>query len=332
MVHLEKRFDLTIYELPQDRKILIPFLLIGQAIYLLIYGWRYTHFISFFAGFHSLLPSLFAKVTGKHSIIFLAGTDCFKYPSFHYGNYTRYWYGWFTCASARVTSILAPVSANLVKSTSHYYTVDSIHQGIYHWCKNLETPYKIIPFEYNPTLFARRPIPRKENSFISIAFGITGTSFVRKGIDKTIMLAQHFPQYQFTIVGCNKDDFPVDIPPNVTLIPPVPHGNVPEYLSAHQFYLQLSIAEGFPSAICEAMLCECIPIGSDVAAIPLIISDYGFIVTERKDDVIIAKVNEALAYPEKEAMGRNGREYIIDHFGPGKRITEILELLDETVV
>lgn len=328
LVQLAKQYDLTVYEVPQTRKWLIPFLLVKQGIFLLVNGWRYKYFISFFAGFHSLLPSLFAKIRGKKSIIFLAGTDCFKYPSFNYGNYTKFWYGWFSCASARAAGILAPVSSNLVRSTSRYYTVDSIHQGIYHWCKDLKTPHKVIPFEYNPELFKRKEIERIPDSFISIAFGITGTSFIRKGIDKTIMLARHFPQHRFTIVGCQPGEFPVQVPSNVVLIPPVPHDRIPEFLSAHQFYLQLSVAEGFPSAICEAMLCECIPIGSDVAAIPLIIDRYGFIVEERNDEKIIEKVNEAINYHDKKEMGKQGREYIIQNFGPGRRINEIVELLE----
>ncbi|HZV71282.1 MAG TPA: glycosyltransferase family 4 protein [Saprospiraceae bacterium] len=326
LVHLEKIFDLTTFQFTSAPKYHVFLSFFRQFFYLLFNGWKYKYIVVFFAGYHSLLPALFAKLTGKKSIIFLAGTDCFKYPSFRYGNYTKFWYGLFSCMSARLASLLAPVSSNLVNSTSHYYTVDSIHQGIYHWCKNLKTPYRIIPFEYNPDLFNRKPVLRNENSFITIALGVHGPSFVRKGIDKTIMLAHAFPQCHFTIVGTAESDFPVTVPSNVTLFPPIPHDTIPELLSAHQFYLQLSIAEGFPSAVCEGMLCECIPIGSDVAAIPLIISSHGFIVKERNDEMIKDIVQMALSYPDKDGMGKAGRKYIIENFGPGKRIEQLVEL------
>lgn len=324
--HLSGSFDLTRFEFTSNPKYLIPVSFLRQVIHLLILGWRYDIIVCFFAGYHSVAPALFAKWTNKKCIIFLAGTDCFNYPSFQYGNFTRKGYGIATCISAHAASLLAPVSSNLIVKSSPYYTGDSIVQGIYHWCKNLKTPHQVIPFEYNPELFRRFDIERKENSFISIAFGIQGTSFIRKGIDKMLMIAGHFPQYSFTIVGCAATDFPVKVPSNVTLVPPVPHQEIPRYLSAHQFYLQLSIAEGFPSAVCEAMLCECIPIGSAVAAIPEIISDYGFLVKERKDEIILDTIRTAVGYVEKDALGKKARAYIATHFGPGRRINALMEL------
>lgn len=326
--YLSAHHDLTVFLFTSTPKWMIPFSIIRQLLHLLFLGWRYDYILCFFAGYHSVLPAWFAKLTGKKCIIFLAGTDAFNYPSFNYGNFTRKGYGIATCWSAHAASLLAPVSSNLVLKSSPYYTVDSIVQGIYHWCKDLETPHKVIPFEYNPALFKRREVPRMENSFITVAFGIKGTSFIRKGVDKMVMLAEHFPQYRFTIVGCTPSEFPISVPANVQLVPPIPHKQVPDYLSSHQFYLQLSIAEGFPSAVCEAMLCECIPIGSEVAAIPEIISTHGFLVPERKDEVIIETIQKAIAYVDKEGMGKSAREYIASNFGPGRRINALMELFD----
>ncbi len=319
-------FTVTPYYFPAWRKSVLPFLFIRQALYLILFGWKYSHFACFFAGYHSVLPSLFAKWTGKKCVLFLGGTDCFKYPSFHYGNFTRKFYGKATCISAGNASMLVPVSSNLIKTEATYYKEDSITQGIYHWCKNLTTPYTVVPTEYDPGLFFRRDIQRVENSFITIAFDIRGTSYMRKGIDKAIMIATHFPELPFTIVGCDPDDFPVKPPHNVTLIPPVPHARIPEYLSAHQFYLQLSIAEGLPNAVCEAMLCECIPIGSKVAAIPEIISSHGFIVEERKDEVILDTIRSAIAYDQKNEMGIKARHFIMTHYGPGTRLEALKKI------
>jgi glycosyltransferase involved in cell wall biosynthesis len=323
---LSQYYSLSSFAFPSKNKFLTPFVFLKQALYLMLNGWRYDYFACFFAGHHSLLPSLFAKLTGKKCVIFLGGTDCFKYPSFHYGNFTRKWYGRSTCISAHNASLLVPVSSNLIQTTSPYYKVDSVTQGIYHWCKNLKTPYKIVSTEYDPELFQRKDVTRVENSFMTIAFDIEGVTFIRKGIDKVVMIASHFPEFRFTIVGCAPEDFPVPVPANVKLVPPIPHSMVPEYLSAHRFYLQLSIAEGLPNAVCEAMLCECIPIGSAVAAIPEAIGDFGFIASEREDDIILDAVRKAVDYPDKENMGKKGREHIISKYGPGKRINALREI------
>lgn len=328
LTHLSKHHNVRPYHFQADRKWLTPLILLRQALYLLVFGWRYQYMVCFFAGYHSVLPTWFAKATGKKSIIILGGTDCYYYPSFHYGNFTKPLYGYATCLTASAASVLVPVSSNLIYSASTYYREDSIEQGIFHWCKKLRTPYQVISTEYNPELFRPLPIERVDNSFITVAFNIVGTSFVRKGIDKFIMIAAAFPQYRFTIVGSKAEEFPVPIPPNITLIAPVPHHEVPALMSAHQFYLQLSIAEGLPNALCEAMLCECIPIGSAVAAIPEAISTHGFLVHEREDAAILEVIRSAIALKDKAAMGKSARNQIISNYGPGKRFDALMDLFN----
>ncbi len=230
--------------------------------------------------------------------------------------------------SAKNATLLVPVSENLIESESGYYTTDSTRQGIYFWCRPLHVPYSVIPLEYNPSLFHPRAVDRRVNSFLTVAFGIEGSSYIRKGIDKMIMLASALPDCSFTILGCSPEEFPHSIPPNVNLIPPVPYEELPDHYSRHQFYVQLSIAEGFPSAICEAMLCECVPIGSAVAAIPAIISSYGFLVPLRDDAVIMNTIQQALAHPDKAMLGREAREHIMRTFSEGKREDALVELIN----
>ena len=68
------------------------------------------------------------------------------------------------------------------------------------------------------------------------------------------------------------------------LIPKITQRELINYFSMSRFYLQLSFSEGFGNALCEAMLCECVPIGSNVGAIPFIINDTGFIL-KKKDKI-----------------------------------------------
>ena len=316
------------YHFKTNIKSLTPLSFLLQFLYLFFLGWKYNTLVTFFAGYHSVLPALFSKWSGKKCFIFLGGTDCFNYPSMHYGNFTKKWYGKATCITAHHATLLIPVSENLIYSQSSYYQEDNGSQGIYHWCAPIETPYKVIPLEYDPNMFFRQNVERIENSFITVAFGIEGSSFIRKGIDKVLMIANHFPQHGFTIIGCSETDFPVKVPANVNLVPPVPYNQLPLYYSRHQFYLQLSIAEGFPSAICEAMLCECIPIGSDVAAIPMIISTHGFIVSKRDDKLILDTVEQAMMNENKENIGKEARKHIMESFGPGKREAELIKLFE----
>jgi len=315
------------YHFKTNIKSLTPLSFFLQFLYLLFLGWKYNALVTFFAGYHSVLPALFSKWSGKKCFIFLGGTDCFNYPSMHYGNFTKKWYGKATCITAHHATLLIPVSENLIYSQSSYYQEDYGSQGIYHWCAPIETPYKVIPLEYDPNMFVRQNVERIENSFITVAFGIEGSSFIRKGIDKFIMAAHHFPEYMFTIVGSSKETFPVEVPGNVRLVPPVPYAALVDLYNQHEFYLQLSIAEGFPSAPCEAMLCECFPIASAVASMPEIVGDAGILISSIADEVIIQGINKALNHARKGEIGKQARERIILKYGPGSRKMKWAEVL-----
>src|SRR5205085_2238711 len=100
--------------------------------------------------------------------------------------------------------------------------------------------------------------------------------------DLIMGMASKFPDCTFTIIGFKNSPENLVVPANVKLLGYVENTKLPLLFSEYTYYLQLSVSEGFPNALCEAMLCECVPIGSAVGAIPDIIADTGFIL-QKKD-------------------------------------------------
>ena len=98
----------------------------------------------------------------------------------------------------------------------------------------------------------------------------------------------------------------------------------------HEFYIQISMSEGFPNAICEAMECNCIPIGSNVAAIPEIIGDTGFILYKRDIEKFKALLNEAMQ-SDKKALAKKARERIMTKYPKDLREKKLLSLLDKLI-
>ena len=86
-----------------------------------------------------------------------------------------------------------------------------------------------------------------------------------------------------------------------------------------QFHFQLSLFEGFGLSLCEAMLCECIPIGSSVNMIPQIIGDTGFILNQKKIDLLIDIMKKAIATTNKEDLGKKARQRIVENFNESIR-------------
>lgn len=310
----------------------IPINLLKQFVFLVMHIRSANLIICFFAGYHSLLPALIGRIFKRPVMIFLGGADVYRYPSFGYGHFNKFLIGKFTCFSARLADLLLPVDECLMHNVSYYYNKDDLQQGIKYFCPELKTPHKTVHLEYDPDLFFRRNSARPRNSFITVAFGIEGASFVRKGIDMIIDVARLLPDCDFVILGCSQDVIKIPFTSNVSFLPPVPYEKLPEVYSAYRFYLQLSIAEGFPSAICEAMLCECVPIGSKVAAIPYIIGDTGFILDKRNVMDLMDIIQSALSVDDLDSYGRKARERISRLFYPGSRREKIIEIIDGFVI
>ena len=90
-------------------------------------------------------------------------------------------------------------------------------------------------------------------------------------------------------------------------------------------YLQPSRREALGSTLCEAMLCGCRPVGTDVGGIPTVIGDTGKVVPFGDVPAAVQALREALDAPEQYA----GRERIIREFSVAHREQELLSIIQE---
>ncbi len=141
--------------------------------------------------------------------------------------------------------------------------------------------------------------PEKPQTFVTVGANLGSRfGFELKGIDLIFEVAPLLPECKFYIVGGSSINHKV-VPRNIILLDPIPNTELADFISSKQFYLQLSMSEGFPNALCEAMLCECIPIVSSVGAMPFIVGDNGYILNKKSTRELISIIEEALN-PTKE--------------------------------
>jgi glycosyltransferase involved in cell wall biosynthesis len=322
---LEENYSVRTFYFNPNNKFLVPFQFMKQFFVAGFLILKSDIVITQFAGYQSFLPALFAKIYGKPSLIILGGTDCVSFPSIRYGNFFRPGLKQFTAWSLRLSTHLSPVHKSLVKSKYTYTNVDYPEQGYLAFCPKVKAPFTELFYGYDSNQF-RDDQEKIPNSFITVGF-LDPITYFRKGIDLIIMLANEKPDYTFTIVGGTIADLPVkQVPSNVTLVDSVSYEELKDLYAKHEFYFQLSICEGFPSAICEAMLCGCIPIGSDVAAIPEIIGDTGFVLKHKDNDDLLHLIEKATTC-DKENHANLARNRITTNFPLDTR-NKLIELVE----
>jgi len=305
-------------------KFLLPLMFLRQFLFLAKNLPRAEVVVVMFGGYHSFLPAFLSKMFGKPCHIILGGTDCTSYPSINYGTFRKPVQAWFTAWSYRFCASLLPVHRTLIAQQNTYYTVDGSSQGCTSFVPGLKTPFREVVngFEADKWEVGEK----MHRSFITVGYFDSTERLKLKGVDLMVGLARSMPDCNFTVVGVGSDGL-LPVLPNLQVFGRVTHEELRGLFSTHRFYMQLSISEGFPNAICEAMLSGCVPIGSDVAAMPEIIGDTGFVLKERNMDLLRELVQEAIDSPELDVLSIRARERIASRYPLRRRADLLLEVL-----
>ena len=326
---LSRRYEVLAFGLNLPRKFYLPFRLLAQLVFLIRHGRSAGAFVCFFAGYSSLLPALIGKWLGKPCLIIVAGTDAASFPSIGYGNYARTLLSRATSASLRRASAILPVHESLVAQHYDYDESGWPAQGFSVFAHGTEkVPAYPVYFGYDGDLF--RPaqgVNPEPGTFISVGDMSVPTLFLRKGFDLIAAFAAIRPDLKFTLVGWDGKSR-VEVPSNVRLLPFMPQDELVRNLSAHEYYFQLSLMEGFPNALAEAMLCGCIPIGSSVSAIPYMIDNTGYVLKHRNVDELAALVERALADPRRKNLPQAARKRIARMFTLEKRSMGLFQAIE----
>ena len=311
---LFSQFDVIDFVFDPKSKAITPLFLLTQLFFLLIKWRKYDIIISQIAGYHTFLPSLLSFFNLKKHIIILHGTDCNVIPEIQYGNLQKPILKWFTRESISKATLLLPVSKFLIENQSTYYTDQNALFGLKNIIHKFDTPYQVIFNGVDTPLFYVTNTNRESKSFLTIALDLNIEKNVKlKGIDLILNFAKKNEDFRFTILG-SESIFGYDNNlPNVKIIGKVPQDNLIIHFNNHKYYLQLSISESFGLSLCEAMLCGCIPIVSNVGMMPEIVEDKGFILMSR-DQVQINNLLHTICQDKKEIDQFLIRELILKKY------------------
>ncbi len=156
---------------------------------------------------------------------------------------------------------------------------------------------------------------------------------MHKGHQPFVEAARHLPDVRFVFVGKWHDDA-IDhlralAPENVEFTGWLSDEELQDMYRRAPVYVQASRHEGFGLAVAEAMLAGCVPVVTDVTAMPEVVDGAGVLIPSQEPETVARGVRRALALgPE---AGRAARERILAEFPIESRRTHIQQVVREAL-
>ena len=316
--HPEKSFINFFYELIKQKLFLIKNIRKTDIIY------------CWFVDYHTVLPVLFGKIFNKTTVLIVGGNDAVSVPELRYGIFLKKGFR-FLCAeiSYKFSNLILPVHKSLIKGINYYADKNGLKTGVLNYVKGVRGIISELPTGYNKNKWTVKSNIKKELSVLTVASVNNLRTYKLKGFDLFIDVAKKMKDTKFIIIGISSEIQELikkEIPENLIIHEYIENHLLPDYMAKSKVYCQFSLSEGFPNVLCEAMLCECIPVGSDVNGIPDGIGDCGFVLKERNTDKAVELVQKALAADNE--LGKKARRHIIDNYSHEKRENSLYKLLE----
>lgn len=326
---LSKHFEVKIQNLQwqNPKKLLLNWTF--QKLFLLKNIWNAKAIVISFAGYFSLIPIVFGSISGKKTVLILNGTDCVSFPKYNYGSLRKPLLRFFVKKSQQFATTLLPVDTSLIQQNHTFdENVTNKKQGFKTFFPKITTKTKVIPNGFDIDFWHFSLQHKKTKDFITVVGANKKSTAIFKGIDLICEVAKQYPTKTFAIVGLgNNVQQQFKTPKNVQFYPFVAKETLKELYQECQFYLQLSINEGFGCALAEAMLCGCIPIVSNSGALPNVAGKTAFLVEKRSVANLKTVLKEAInvSEEEKKVLFAESRAHIVNNFNISKREQLLLQ-------
>jgi len=268
---------------------------------------------AWFAGWHSAIPIFFSKLFRKKSIVVVGGYDAAYVPEMNYGAFTN-------------LKEKLPV-LYIYKKTDLILVVDlALKQDIIKNAKVKGDNIKYLPTGFDTDHWKSKG--KKKNIALTVAVANDIKRVKLKGFDTFVKSAKYFPETKFIVVsvkGEARKYLEGISSKNVELFEFLSENDLLKCYQTAKVYCQLSFREGLPTSLCEAMLCECIPVGSNINGVKTAIGDTGFYADYGDEEATINMIKEALK--SNEELGKKARERIKNLFPESRRIKDLEKLI-----
>ena len=272
--------------------------------------------VGWFAGWHAVLPVLFARLQRKPSLMIVGGIDAASLPEIGYGFQRGGPRQWATRFCFRRASALL--------TNSHYSRAElERNAGV--------DPARVRVVHHGlPDHFGELPPEPRAPSVLTVGIA-DERNLERKGLRPFVEAAAELPDVPFVLVGRAEGEAGEKLralaPANVEITGFLEADELTRRYRSATVYVQASLHEGFGMSVVEAMLAGCIPVVSDRGALPEVVGDAGIVTEGVEPAAIAAGIRRALN--EGAEMRTRARERALSQFSLDARERGLLAAVDE---
>lgn len=324
---LKKHFDLKPFYMKYYSTIPVALLTYAKVFFWLLKNIRQCDglFIRF-ADVYGFFFSIFARLFRKKLFVVVGGFDVTWVPEINFGTYHNKRSRFFTWFTLKTASKILPVCQALVYDPGDGLESKVQEQGINFLYPDIDSKKIIVVSNgYQTSKFKPNDQIKRTDDVLMVGNIKEYQTFKRKGADIFIELAKASPEFSFTLVGAEKEMLKqwTQLPPNLEIIPYVQQEDLPNYYQKAKIIMCLSLTEGMPNVLSEAMLCECVPMGLTISSIPEIIGDTGVLLNSPDIEPIQEGLLRALKMDGKKARRRIVAQYPLE--AREKKLVQIIE-------
>jgi len=273
--------------------------------------WKCDAAFSWFASGHSFIAVLFSKLLGKRSIIIAGGYDVACVPEINYGQFTL-------SRAKRFMTVYSLKYADLVLPVSEF-----TKREVLRWAE----PQKIEVVYNGIDIKSFQAGGKKEDLVITVG-GVNRSNLKRKGLETFVKSARLVPEARFVVVGKEQDDSINRLrsiaSPNVSFTGFVSDRELLQWYQRAKVYVQVSAYESFGMSLAEAMLCQCVPVVTERGALPEVVGDTGYYVSNGDEEATAQQIKKAL----RSEQGPLAKKRVEDSFSLQKREAALLKMMN----
>jgi glycosyltransferase involved in cell wall biosynthesis len=270
---------------------------------------------TWFASTYAAAAVASARTFRRRSVIAIGGADVAGIDEIGYGIWISPWKSHLVSYALRMADRVLAVDPFLKEEAIRRVGYDG---------RNIEC----LPTGYDSAFWS--PGGERTDSVLTVAVCDSEARLRVKGVDLLLDTARCLPATKFLLVGVQEPHagaLRTRAPANIEIRGRVSREELLDLYRGSKVYCQPSRFEGLPNSVCEAMLCGCVPVCSDVGGMRTPVSGHGFLVPWGDAGTLAAAIMEAMASPP--AAGLRGRESIASRFTLGRREQGLMKMIGE---